>query len=71
MLDKHQLSHPESSHPHFLLNSEAANGLQVVLGKPSTALDPRRQASLGEGMDSGVRALQGPCDDLCLPSPGC
>lgn len=26
MLDKHQLSHPQSSHPPFLLNSEAATG---------------------------------------------
>lgn len=41
MLGKPQLSYiPNLSHHPFLLSSEAANRLQVELGKPSIALDP-------------------------------
>lgn len=65
MLGKHQPSCiPNLSHHPFLLSSEAANRLQVELGKPNIVLDPPKYPSMGEGTDNGVRALLG-------PSPGC
>ena len=65
MLGKPQLSYiPNLSHHSFLLSSEAPNRLQVELGKPSIGLDPPKSPNLGEGMNSGVRALPG-------SSPGC